>query len=252
MSAPQAKRRCLRGALGALLCMLALHAQAQEHGDPGLGGTWEASFARGGNPGARSPRAAPPLKPEYMRAWEARQAEIAAANARGEPLATAATFCLPQGVPAMMGGGGPFPTEILLSPGQVTVIQEAYNQVRRIYLDKPQLPIEDVEPGFYGRSVGRWEGDTLVVDTIGIKESVRYRDVPHSANMRITERIYRPQPDVLWDEVTIEDPEVLTEPWAFTFVLRRLPGYEMMEYICEDNREYADAAGVTRLRIDTD
>lgn len=227
-------------------------APAQQHGDPGIGGTWEASFARGGNPGARSAQAPPPLKPELMAQWQALQAEIRAANERGEPFATAATFCLPQGVPAMMGGGGPFPTEILLSPGQVTIIQEAYNQVRRIYLGKAQLPIEDVEPGFYGRSVGRWEGDTLVVETIGIKESVRYREVPHTLDMRIIERIRRVEPDVLWDEVTIEDPAVLEEPWSFTFVLRRLPDYEMMEYVCEDNREYADSAGVTRLRIETD
>lgn len=219
-------------------------------GDPGIGGTWEASFARNGNPDARSPQADPPLKPEYLAAWRARQAESRAADVRGEPLATAATFCLPQGMPAMMGGGGPFPTEILLSRGQVTIIQEAYNQVRRIYLDKPQTVIEDIEPGFYGRSVGRWEGDTLVVDTIGIKESVRYRDVPHSRAMRILERIHRIEPDVIWDEITIEDPEMLESPWQFTFVLRRLPGYEMMEYVCEDNREYADSDGSTRLRID--
>jgi hypothetical protein len=221
-----------------------------EHGDPGLSGTWEASFARNGNPGARAPQADPPLKPQYMAQWRARQAAARAADARGEPLATAATFCLPQGMPAMMGGGGPFPSEILLSNGQVTIIQEAYNQVRRIYLGKPQLPLAEIEPGFYGRSVGRWDDDTLLVETIGIKESVRFRDVPHSAQMRISERIRRVEADVLWDEVTIEDPVTLEAPWQITFVLRRLPDYEMMEYVCEDNREYADSEGSTRLRID--
>ena len=221
-----------------------------QHGDPGIGGTWEPSFARNGNPGARSPQADPPLKPEYLAQWQAREAQRRAADARGEPLATAATFCLPQGMPAMMGGGGPFPTEILLSDGQVTVIQEAYTQVRRIYLDRPQVRLAEIEPGFYGRSVGRWEDDTLVVDTIGIKDTVRYRDIPHSLNMRITERIRRVEPDVLEDDITIVDPDVLEEPWRFIFTLRRLPDYEMMEYVCEDNREYADSDGTTRLRID--
>lgn len=252
MSAAYERRPARFGKLAIAVSALLGIAQAlaqSGHGDPGIGGTWEASFARNGNPGVRSPQADPPLKPEHLAAWRARQAEAEAAAARGEPLATSATYCLPQGMPAMMGGGGPFPTEILLSDGQVTIIQEAYNQVRRIYLDEPQLPLAEIEPGFYGRSVGVWEGDTLVVDTIGIKESVRYRDVPHTSAMRITERIRRVEPDVLWDEVTIEDPEVLEEPWQFTFVLRRLPGYEMMEYVCEDNREYADADGTTRLRI---
>lgn len=230
-------------------CVLALAATLLAQ-DGNIGGTWTISFAAGGNPGVRSAQAPPPLKPEYRETWEARQRAIREANARGEPLATAATFCLPQGMPAMMGGGGPFPMEILLSPGQVTIIQEAYNQVRRIYLDRPQSSLADVEPGFYGRSVGHWEGSTLVVDTIGIKESVEYRDVPHTLDMRITERIHLAEPDVLWDEVTIEDPEILEEPWTFTFVFNRLPNYEMMEYICEDNREYADESGATRLRID--
>ncbi len=234
--------------------LIAVGSGAQDHGDPRIGGTWTISFAAGGNPDAtpdeRTVDDAPPLKPEYLGAWRERQRLAQEASARGEPLATAATFCLPQGMPAMMGTGGPFPMEILLSPGQVTIVQEAYTQVRRIYLDTPQSTLDDIEPGFYGRSVGRWEGDTLVVDTIGVKESVRYRDVPHTLDMRITERIRRVEPDTLWDEVTIEDPEILEEPWEVTFVFNRLPGYEMMEYVCEDNREYADENGVMRLRID--
>jgi hypothetical protein len=232
-----------------------VHAQDQagQRAHAAIGGTWTISFSAGGNPGStestRLQDTTPPLKPEYRPVWEERQAAARAAGARGEPLATSATFCLPQGMPSMMGGGGPFPMEILVSEGQVTIIQEAYNQVRRIYLDRPQLALADVEPGFYGRSVGRWEGDTLVVDTIGIKESVEFRNVPHTANMRITERIRLAAPDVLVDEMTIEDPEILTRPWNVTFTFGRLPGYEIMEYVCEDNREYADETGATRVRI---
>ena len=79
--------------------------------------------------------------------------------------------------------------EILQSKGQITMIQEAYTQVRRILLDREQKPIDEVEPGFYGRSVGHWEGSTLAVDTVGIKESVLYQNIPHSKDMRIKERI---------------------------------------------------------------
>lgn len=230
-------------------------AQAQvtiEHVE--IGGTWTISFAAGGNPGsvagARLPQSMPPLKPEYRAVWEARQAAAREADARGEPLATSATFCLPQGMPSMMGGGGPFPMEILVSPGRITIIQEAYNQVRRIYLDKPQADLADIEPGFYGHSVGRWEGDTLLVDTIGVKESVEFRNVPHTLEMRMTERIRLRDSDTLVDEITIEDPQVLTEPWNVAFTFSRLPGYEIMEYVCEDNREYAGQNGETRVRID--
>ena len=109
------------------------------------------------------------------------------ADAKGEPLATNYTDCLPDGMPTMMGAM--FPMEILQSRGQVTIIEEAFTQVRRILMDKPQKTFEDVEPGFYGHSVGRWDGDTLVVDTIGIKENVRFQNMPHSPQMRIKERL---------------------------------------------------------------
>ena len=67
--------------------------------------------------------------------------------------------------------------------------------------------------------------------------------------MRITERFRLVRPDILWDEITIEDPAVLEKPWTVTFAYRRMPDYEIIEYVCEDNREYADDDGVTRLRL---
>ena len=73
--------------------------------------------------------------------------------------------------------------------------------------------------------------------------------MPHTRDMRITERLELVRPDILWDEITIEDPAVLEKPWTVTFAYRRMPGYEIIEYVCEDNREYADEDGVTRLRV---
>jgi hypothetical protein len=142
-----------------------------------------------------------------------------------------------------------FPIEFLQSPGQVTVIEEAFTQVRRIKLDQPQKKIEDVEPGFYGHSVGHWEGDTLMVDTIGVKESIRYNNVPHSDQMRIKEKIHLVAPNVLWDEITIEDPVVLEKPFTVYYAYRRMPDYTLLEYICEDNREFKDANGVQQIRV---
>jgi hypothetical protein len=189
----------------------------------------------------------PPLKPEARQEWQARTQAAREADAKGQPLATNATACLPEGMPGMMGAT--FPMEILQSRGQVTIIEEAYTQVRRILLDRPQKAIDDVEPGFYGHSVGRWDGDTLVVNTIGVKESVRFQNAPHSPNMRITERIHLVAPDILWDEVTIEDAATLEKPWTVTYAYRRNPNYTLLEYVCEDNREYADDQGRQKIRI---
>jgi hypothetical protein len=218
---------------------------------PDITGSWERARPSPGGPRpdpTMPPQAPqPPLKPQYLKEWQSKVQAAREADAKGEPLATGATLCLPEGMPAMMGAT--FPLEILQSRGQVTVIEEAFTQVRRILLDQPQKAIDDVEPGFYGRSVGRWEGDALVVDTVGIKEDIRYQNVPHSKDMRIKERIHFVSPEILWNEITIEDPVTLEKPWTFTYAYKRMPGYTLLEYVCEDNREYADEKGVQKIRV---
>jgi len=237
----------------ALIAMSAvLAAQQGTSGAPDITGSWERLGF-----GARAteeeqkylppPNPQPPLKPGPRQEWQARVQAAREADAKGEPLATNATLCLPEGMPGMMNAT--FPIEILQSRGQVTIIAEAYTQVRRILLDRPQKALADVDPTFYGHSVGRWEGGTLVVDTIGIKENVRYQNVPHSPEMRIRERIRLVAPNILWDEITIEDPAMLEKPWTITYVYRRMPDYTLLEYVCEDNREYADEQGKQRIRL---
>jgi hypothetical protein len=221
-------------------------ASAQTGTRPELTGSWERYRGPAGDRTNPPPDPPPPLKANLLAEWESRNAARREADARGEPTASNVTHCIPDGVPSMMNG--PFPFEIVQNATQINIAQEAYSQIRRIYLDKPQLTLDDIELGFYGRSVGQWQGDTLVVDTIGIKEYVRFRDVPHTRDMRITERFKLVTPDILWDEITIEDPAVLEKPWTVTFAYRRMPDYEIIEYVCEDNREYADEDGVTRLR----
>lgn len=210
---------------------------------PDITGSWER--ARDASIPAPSQ---PPLKPQYLKDYQAKLALFREANQKGQPIADHVVMCLPDGMPGMMSG--PFPMEILQSKGQVTIIQEAYTQVRRILLDREQKPIDEVEPGFYGHSVGHWEGSTLVVDTIGIKENVLYQNIPRSKDMRIKERISFGANNILRDEITIEDPIVLEKPWTFTFGYRRMQDYQLLEYICEDNREYADEKGVQQIRIE--
>src|SRR3954468_14663547 len=213
---------------------------------PDITGSWERyggvfgapTEARGNDPTIPPRPPQPPLKPEYLKEWQARVQAAREADAKGTPLATNYTNCLPDGMPTMMGAM--FPLEILQSRGQVTIIEEAFTQVRRILLDQPQKPIDDVEPGFYGRSVGRWDGDALVVDTIVVKESVRFQNTSHSREMRIAERMHLVAPDILWNEITITDPVTLEKPWTLVYAYRRMPGYTLLEYVCEDNREFAE------------
>jgi len=90
----------------------------------------------------------------------------------------------------------------------------------------------------------------LFIDTVGIKTSVPgYQNIPHSEQMRIAERITLLAPDVLHDEITIADPVVLEKPVVYTLAYRRMPGYKMVEFVCENNREYVDAQGKVRMRL---
>jgi hypothetical protein len=237
----------------ATLIMLALpvivFSQAKS-APPNLNGTWAAYRAgRGGDPKFAAPPASPiSLKAPYADAYAKRQAAERAAEEKGEPLANGSMACVPYGVPQMMSAI--YPLEILQTPGQITIIAEAFSEVRRIYLDEPQLKMGEAPPGYYGHSVGRWDGDTLSVDTIGIKESVQYRGVPHTDKVHIKEQFKLVSPDVLHDQVTVEDPVTLEKPWTFTFAYRRTPGYKMLEYVCENNREYVDDKGVVRLKLE--
>jgi hypothetical protein len=218
---------------------------------PDLSGAWGpyGAAGRGGDPKLAPPPATPiVVKAEYAKAYEAVRAADAEANRKGEPLASASSACLPSGMPAMMSVAV-YPVEFIQTANQVTIVSEAFMQVRRIFLDRPQMPIDEVPPGYFGRSVGHWDGDTLVVDTIGIKPSVQYQRVPHSDQMRITERIRLAAPDVLHDQITITDPVTLEKPITYTLAYRRLPKYELVEFVCDNNREYADEKGAVRLKV---
>jgi hypothetical protein len=228
---------------------------AQSQTAPDITGSWQRQgFTVGVKPTGQATPAAPaaapppPLKPAYLKEWQDRLKVIREADAKGQPIATNAVACLPDGMPGMMTAT--FPLEILQSRGQITIIEEAYTQVRRILLDRPQKAVDDIEPGFYGHSVGHWDGDTLVVDTIGVKENVRYQNVPHSKDMRISERMRLVAPDTLWNEITITDPTALEKPWTFTFAYQRMKDYTLLEYICEDNREFSDDQGRQKIRVD--
>jgi hypothetical protein len=207
---------------------------------PDFSGVWEA----GG--GARATRAAaaanvPQLTPEYA----AKAKAMAANNAEDKETAN----CLPPGMPTIMNQ--PYPMEFLLTPGKVTIVIEAYTQVRHIYTDGRALP-DDPDPKFHGTSVGHWEGDTLVVETAGFSpQTTMAPNVPHSEKMKIVERFKLSDPDTMNIETTITDPEALTKPFVSTRTLKRHRSWTIAEYICEENnRNYVDANGKAGVNLE--
>jgi hypothetical protein len=232
--------------LGASLAAIAAPAAAE----PDFTGTWERYPPPGETADPRyapTPIPDPPLKPEYMAQYRDNQAKLAARLKEGQPAGDNYVHCIPDGMPAMMMGM--FPMEIFQRPEQINITQEAFTQVRRVYMNQPLPNWDEVNPSFYGASVGHWEGDTLVMETTGIKQNVEFRWTPHSEAMKITERMRLLAPDILQDQISVED-EYFEKPWTYSYTFRRMPDYKLQEYVCEDNREYVDEQGNQKLRID--
>ncbi|HWJ70260.1 MAG TPA: hypothetical protein VNS79_09450 [Sphingobium sp.] len=165
-----------------------------------------------------------------------------AAKAQGENLQTEGANCMPVGLPGAMRY--PYPIEIIHSPGKVNIVIETHSQVRSIHTDGRALP-EDPDPLFNGSSVGRWEGDTLVVDTIGLAPQISLIAGLHpTENTRIRERIHLDGPQKLVVETTITDPALFSAPFTTSMFYKLEPDWEIREYVCqENNRDAADAEG---------
>ena len=186
----------------------------------------------------------PAFKPPYDGVYAKR---MKAFNA-GTPIDDVTADCLPPGMPHIQVV--PYPFEIMQTPGRVTMLYEYAGQVRRIYLDG-SAP-KDPDPSYYGASVGRWEGDTLVVTTSNIREDtqVDFSGVPHSDALTITERFRRTAPDTLQDQITLTDPKAYAAPFTTTRVYKLHPDWTIGEYVCEENnRNKVQGNGVTGFGV---
>lgn len=194
------------------------------------------------SPGASAAARTTPTPPVLTPAARATMAEFEAARARGENLQTQGANCVPSGMPGIMRL--PYPIEFVYSPGRVNVLIETFSEIRRIYVDGRPLP-DDPDPAFNGHSTGRWEGDTLVVETIGISPMVSLVAGLHATDKtRIHERFTRVSPERLVDEMTITDPDLFAEPYVMIQAYTLQPDWEMREYVCEENnRDAADELG---------
>jgi len=189
----------------------------------------------------------PVLIGEAKTIWEMHQARLAADSNYEVP--ETANNCEPDGFPYIMNF--PYSLEFLFTPGKITVIQEALMQVRRIFTDGRPMPSrEELDPNYFGYSRGHWEGDTLVVTTIGTQAGQRLGrpGITNSDQLTVTERIYLDpeNEDQLHLDFTFEDPKVLAEPWHLTYTYSRDRTWEQIEYICsQNNRHILDADGQT-------
>jgi len=135
------------------------------------------------------------------------------------------------------------PLEFIMTPGkQFTVISEILHEVRRVYLDGRPHP-KELEPTFDGHSVGHWDGDVMVVDTVGLRTNDDGTWLSDKAH--IVEHIRMANSNAIVNDITISDPKALTGEWKFTRYYAREPkGTEINEYVCTNNRNLPDANGV--------
>lgn len=147
-------------------------------------------------------------------------------------------FCLPPGPSRAITGPSPF--YILQHAGAVAILFENHGVYRLIYTDGTRHP-EDIQeyPAFMGHSVGRWEKDTLVVDTVGVNDRtwLDTNGLEHSDQLRLTETFQRTSDDVIRYSVTYDDPVFFTRPWTLTLDLKRLTNTRLIEYVCNENEK---------------
>jgi hypothetical protein len=131
----------------------------------------------------------------------------------------------------------PQPRKIVQTSDLVMVLYEANDGRREIFLDGRPLPPDDVQPWWYGYSVGRWDGDSLVVESSGFKDQTWLDEygTPASDRLRLTERLRRINFGTLEIQVTVNDPKTFTRPFTFTLQQRLMPDTELIEFVCSEN-----------------
>jgi len=145
------------------------------------------------------------------------------------------THCLPAGPQAIFAAGSTRFYRIVQSPGVIALLYELGN-FRQIYTDGRELP-KDPNPTWMGYSIGHWEGDTFVVETIGQngRTWLDMRGLPGTESLRVVERFSRPRIGHMDIQVTIEDPQAYVKPWTVKLAWRLEPDTDLIESICEEN-----------------
>ncbi len=199
---------------------LSAPAPRTREGTPDLSGLWEAGTKFESD-----------FKPLDAQPWAQEQAKRHEANLGTDSWAA---LCLPPG--PMINFAGPF--RIVQTPGIVAVLYEMPNNYRQIFTDGRELP-KDPNPTWQGYSVGHWDGDTLVVETIGFndKSMIGRQAHPHTEALRLTERYRRRDFGHVELQMTVDDPKTFSRPWKINAELDFQPDTEMLEYVCNENEK---------------
>jgi hypothetical protein len=147
--------------------------------------------------------------------------------------------CFPPGTPRIYLQ--PFPLQIVQTPKEIIMIYEYDHTVRYIFTDGRAHPA-DVTPTYMGHSIGKWEGDTLVVDTVGFNEKtwLDREGHQHSDQLHVVERFHRLDRDNLRIDITMEDAKALVKPWITQLRFQLQPTWDIEELACTDNAEFAN------------
>ncbi|HEX4998963.1 MAG TPA: hypothetical protein VFY29_12100 [Terriglobia bacterium] len=173
-----------------------------------------------------------PLQPWARELYEERIAN----NGKDHP----GGHCLPSGIPEK--NNIPDGLKVVQTPDLVIFLYESRTIYRQVFLDGRSLPDKDAQPTWMGYSVGKWDGDTLVVDTRGSngKAWLDMRGLPGTEELHVIERYSRPSIGKMNIAVTIDDPKAYTKPWNVNLSWRLVPDTDLIESICEENNRDRD------------
>jgi hypothetical protein len=193
-------------------------------GTPDLTGVW----LGGGSSDADMTRAVKPGDKLEMLPWA--EEVVKNRQSKEDPEAN----CLPTGIPR----GSPYPWRILQTPTRYFILYEGnIHSFRQIFMNEKHP--EDPDPTWYGHSTGRWDGNTLVVDTVGFNDKFwfDYKGHPHTEKLHTIERYTLVDQGHMRIEVTIDDPGAYKQPFTTVGRVTLMPGAELMEYICQENNQ---------------
>jgi hypothetical protein len=170
-----------------------------------------------------------PFQPWAKALYEERVATLSREDPEGK--------CMPPGIPRLMAT--PFPFQIFQLPDRVLFLFEGGAHVWRVVFTDGRPHARDPNPSFLGDAVGRWEGDTLVVDVIGFNEKtwLDQDGHPHTDALHVVERYTRTDELTLHYQATLDDPKAYTRPWTASYTIPWSPGTELLEYICQENNK---------------
>jgi hypothetical protein len=244
-----------RGADGRVT--LTAQAPRTPDGKPDLSGVWNYAGVLGFRGGPPPP---PPGTPPQATFWNieagikeglpftpfgaALRKERMAGNSKDHPDAA----CLPMGY--MQSHTHSQPRKLIQQPNLIVILYEANAGTRQIFLDGRPAPPVDAQPWWWGYSRGRWDGDTLVVESTHFRDGgwLDVNGAPLTSEGKITERFRRPTVGTLEIDVTIDDPKAYTRPWTVRVNQRLLPDADLIEFVCLENNQFDPSTGARRPR----